>query len=439
MKTKTRARHAWEALSSSYWFVPMLMLASAAAMSAGMLALDRWLGDREAGVPGAYTGGSDGARLLLSTVASSVITVAGVVFSITIAALTQASTQFGPRLLRNFMRDRGNQVVLGTFVATFLYCLLVLRTIRGEDYEGFVPHVAVTVGVATAIASLCVLVYFVHHVSSSLQAPQVIARVAEELREAIDRLCPRVEDRGSQPRDTRGDDRAPPTSPDASRCIGAAEGGYIQAIDVDDLVEIARQHALVLRVLRRPGHFVARGEPVVLVSPTARIDDPCRDAVRAAFIVGTSRTAEQDLEFAIEQLVEIAVRSLSAGVNDPTTAMTCVDWLADSLARLAEAELPRTHHYDEDGDLRAILDVPTFDGIVGAAFDQIRQYGRASVPVTMRLLEAIGRIAPAATPEQRAALRQQADMILRHSAGFPETRDRAAVGERHREACRALA
>jgi uncharacterized membrane protein len=435
---KTHARHLWDALSASYWFVPMLMLAGAYGLATGTLMLDRSeLGDGV--LPWVYGGGPDGARTLLSTVASSVITVAGVVFSITIAALTQASSQFGPRLLRNFMRDRGNQLVLGTFVATFMYCLLVLRTVRGQDDHEFVPNVAVTVGVGMAVASLCVLIYFIHHVSFSLQAPHVIARVAAELREVLDRVCPRA-GRDTPSRGSAPEYAPPPGWGEAPAALVAPRAGYIQAIDLDTLVTIAHERDVVLRILRRPGHFVTRGEPLARVSPIGIIDRACTAALLDAFIFGTSRTPEQDVEFAIDQLVEIAVRSLSAGINDPTTAMTCVDWLAVSLVLIAEAELPPSHRFHAKGELRVIADVPTFRGIVEAAFDQIRQYGRSSVPVTIRLLEAVGRVATAnPKPEQRIVLREQADMIVRQSASFPEERDRKVVAERHQEACRALA
>ncbi len=148
-----------------------------------------------------YTRGPDGARAVLSTIAGSMITVAGVVFSVTIVALSLASNQFGPRLLRNFMRDRGNQIVLGTFVATYLYCLLVMRTVQGMDGSQFVPHLSVTVAILMAVASLGVLIYFIHHVAVSIQAPELIANVAHELHEAIDRLFP--EELGYAPRKRR--------------------------------------------------------------------------------------------------------------------------------------------------------------------------------------------------------------------------------------------
>ena len=183
----TRLRAAWETIRTTYWAVPSVMALTALALSVGMIQLDRTLTPKLLGtLSWVYTGGPEGARAVLSTIAGSMITVAGVTFSITIVALTLASQQFGPRLLRSFLRDLGNQIVLGTFVSTFVYCLLVLRTVRGNDDAQFVPHLAVTLGVVLAMLSLGVLIFFIHHVSTSIQASQIIASVAADLEASID-------------------------------------------------------------------------------------------------------------------------------------------------------------------------------------------------------------------------------------------------------------
>jgi uncharacterized membrane protein len=435
---KTRLLHLWHVLNSSYWFVPTLMILGSVLLAVATLWLDRSLR------PGAledavviYLGGAEGARTLLSTVASSVITVAGVVFSITIAALTQASSQFGPRLLRNFMRDTGNQIVLGTFVATFMYCLLVLRTVYGDNGAAFVPHVSVTAAVAMAAASIGVLIYFIHHVSTSLQAPIVAAVVARDLKEAIQRIYPsRIGQAGPMP------------SPDAlqqlchdGRKVASKAAGYLQAIDEDRLIECARHHDVVIRLLCRPGDFITTRCALAEVQPPDRGDDRAfAKEVNGALLLGDVRTSEQDVEFAIDQLVEIAVRALSPGINDPFTAMHCVDWLGDAVGRLAQTELPTPYRYDSDGELRVIARLTDFDGICDAAFDQIRQYGRGSVAVTARLLEAIAAAADSTrTPEQRAALMRHARMIEADSeANFKTAHDRSSIMHRYERAIDAL-
>jgi uncharacterized membrane protein len=199
---KAKLDHFLFQLRSSYWFVPSVMALLSIGVALGMIVVDQSVG--EDGIQGywwIYAGGPDGARAVLATVAGSIISVAGVTFSIKIAALTLASQQFGPRLLRNFMADRGNQFVLGTFIATFLYCLLVLRTVRSWEDAEFVPHLSVTLGVLLAVASLGVLIYFIHHIAASIQASNVIARVSGELQAAIDRLFP--EDLGHGPAECR--------------------------------------------------------------------------------------------------------------------------------------------------------------------------------------------------------------------------------------------
>ena len=256
----TRLRAAWETVRTTYWAVPSVMALAALALSIGMIQLDRALTPKLLGtLSWVYTGGPEGARAVLSTIAGSMITVAGVTFSITIVALTLASQQFGPRLLRSFLRDLGNQIVLGTFVSTFVYCLLVLRTVRGNDDAQFVPHLAVTLGVVLAMLSLGVLIFFIHHVSTSIQASQIIAGVAADL-EALHRtrLFP-----GAPGRRTTTSRRSPlhPFAFDggeARMSSRSSTSGYVQAIDGARLMSTATERDLVVRVEAAPGQFVRR-------------------------------------------------------------------------------------------------------------------------------------------------------------------------------------
>jgi uncharacterized membrane protein len=187
-----------------------------------------------------YTGGADGARSLLGSVAGSMISVAATAFSITIVALQLAASNFGPRLLRNFMQDTGNQIVLGTFIGTFIYCLLVLRTIHGEGdgYEQYVPQLSVTVGTLLAIISIGVLIYFIHHASTIIQASHVIQNVSEDLHSAIERLFPQKIGRG-EPEYRQGVEEIPMSFEKEALPIRANGTGYLQAIDDEELMEIA--------------------------------------------------------------------------------------------------------------------------------------------------------------------------------------------------------
>ena len=440
---KVRLSHVWDVLSSSFWFVPAAMTTVAGGAAIVLVEVDRTFIGPGIRIGWLYSGGAEGARSLLSTVAGSIITVAGVVFSITISALVQASSQFGPRLLRNFMRDTSNQVVLGTFVATFLYCLLVLRTIHEKINDGvsFVPQLSVTVAVALAVASIAVLIYFIHHVSLSLQAPNVIAAARADLARVVKSIM-QEQDGTDRPRSD------PPTvadgGPPADGCpIPSDKDGYLQAIDYDALVAAATAADLVLHLARRPGEYVIQGGPLLHASPPDRCPPGLAKTVNDAFICGTQRTAEPDVEYAVRQIVEVAVRALSPGINDPFTAMNGVDALGSAICLLGRTGLPTGRRFDaHDGTLRLVSPVTTFAGITNLAFDQIRQYGRDSVAVTVRLLEVIGDcLAQAHDAALRQALQRQAAMVYAQSQdpdAIHDEHDRDDVKSRWDSVCRTL-
>jgi uncharacterized membrane protein len=365
------------------------------------------------------------------------ITIAGVVFSMTLVALSLTSTQLGPRLLRNFMRDTKTQVVLGTFIATFLYCLLVLRTIRRADEVAFVPHLSASLGVLFALVSVGVLIYFIHHVSVSIQANEIVALIGKELIEGIERMFP--ENIGQEaPRIlTEAPDAAFLEAFDREACpFGAVEDGYIQFIDRDALMDLAVQEDVIIRLERGPGHYVVSSYPLVLIWPGSRMTDQFMDRVNSAFALGNQRTSGQDIEFMVNQLVEIAVRALSPGINDPFTAMMCVDHLGSALCRLVRRDMLSPFLHDSQGQLRIIAPVITFSDITDAAFNQIRQYGRTSAAVTIRLLETITVVARFAhRPEDRTTLLQHAKMIARGArGGLLEDEDRQEVKEHYQTA-----
>jgi uncharacterized membrane protein len=408
----------WDRLRSSYWFVPTIMALAAVGLAMGMLAVDGWLGSKTARKLGyVYSGGADGARGLLSTIAGSVITVGGVVFSITVAALTLASSQFGPRLLRSFMRDLGNQLVLGTFIATFLYCLLVLRTVRGENGDGgdagFVPHVSVTLAVMLAAASLAVLIYFIHHIARSMQAPYVITAVADELLGGINDIFPEEigRDAGAPVPDPDGPLVEPPGP---AQTIASVCDGYVQSVDNDALMKLACEHDLVVRLLRRPGDYAFTGAPLARVWPSRRLDDDVCQRLVDAFTFGADRTATQDLRFPMEQLVEVAVRAMSPGINDPFTAVNCVDRLGSALALLGGRRIPSRYRRDDEGRLRVIADPVGFEMLTDLAVTPLVHYARASgsVAVTDRLRRTLQELADTVgDPRRRDFLQARLEQI----------------------------
>ena len=433
----------WDRIRSSLWFVPAVMACLAVALATAVVELDKVVGeDWLRRVDWIYSGGAEGASLLLGTVAGSMVAIAGTVFSMTLVALSLASSQLGPRLLRNFMRDTVNQVVLGTFVATFVYCLLVLRTVRRADEVAFVPHLAVSVALLLAMVSIGVLIYFIHHVSVSIQADEVIARVGKELDEGIDRLFPdHIGQSGAEFSAAPNEDELPAAFARAARPVGAQEDGYLQLIDADPLMALASQEDLLLRLERRPGHYVIKGQALVMVWPGDRLSEEVAEQVNAAFVLGNQRTAVQDIEFLFNQLVEIAVRALSPGINDPFTAVACVDRLGSALCRLARRDRPPALRYDEDQRLRLVARGASFAGIVDTAFNQIRQSARANPALAIRMLDVIAQIARHVRRAPDATcLQRHADMIVRGAReAVPEADDRLAVEAAFTLATQALA
>lgn len=424
-----RIRQYWELLRSSYWFVPTLLCVSAGAVASLLVYIDFLILRERENVPDwLYQGSSEGARTVLSTIGGSMIGVAGVVFSITTVALTLASNQFGPRLMRNFLRDRSNQVVLGTFLASFLYCLIVLVFVQGQDGQSFTPRAAIAVSILLAVVGLGMLIYFIHHVLVSIQATHVVMEVGAELRRAIELLlpCDATVELRSPTEDSLAKLR------ESSLELAADQAGYVIGIDAKALLRAAEKYDLTLETHCRPGHYLIPGEVMALVSPTLPADKLVAHDVRNAFVINRQRYALQDLEFTIDQLVEIAVRSLSPGINDPFTAVNCIDVLSEALGMIATRPLPSPYHYCDDR-LRVILYPVTFGGLLDAAFNQIRQYGATSPAVLIRMLEALLPVAKVAKrPADCEAILLHARLIYEAGvAGFQADADKQDLKRRY--------
>ncbi len=428
---RSRLVHLWSRLLASYWFVPALMAAGAMALALGTIAIDRRWGDELSFAWIALDAAS--ARVFLTTVAGSMMTVAGVTFSITMVALTLASSQFGPRLLESFMRDRGNQVVLGTFIATFLYCLLVLRVLR-QGESATVPEVALSTALLLTLGSLAVFIYFMNHAAVSIQVQTLVSGVAEELEEALDRLL-REETEAGPGMAVETERRMIGEVCEAGEVVAAADSGYVDAVEADRLAELAASHDLVVVCVQKPGRFVIAGSPLLRARAAAGpgLDDGVAKHLRRAVPL-TPRRQPGNVEFLISQLVEVAVRALSPGINDPFTAINCIDFLGAGLARFARRPPPRPLRRDAEGRLRVALPPVALPELLDAAYDQIRQYGRGSAAVTLRLLERLADLASRAAPgDDRRAVLRHAEMVRRSGVeALPEPYDREDVEERYR-------
>lgn len=410
-----------EALRTNLWLVPTAMLVLVAGLFLATYAIDRSV--RVPSYIGA--GNADAARQVLIAIAAAVITVAGLVFSITILVLQLASQQFGPRMLRNFIRDFGTQVSLGAFVSTFIYSVLALGSVQASS-RGFVPHLSVTFALGLTLFDLGVLIYFIHHVAKSIQLTTVVSGIARDFRSTLAAI--QADARRMQlnlPPSARWD-RPTPNEPGGP--VVARTSGFLQAIGHERLVTIAASSNAVITLIRRPGHFLAKGETVGMVFPP-EASGAVADALERSHIVGPNRTLTQDLGFAVDQLVEIALRALSAAVNDTFTALNCIDWLGDCLCRAVADPLPDGIYRDRRGIVRLIEPVITIERLVKGATDKIRQAGTGMPAIYIRQLENFHKVMLAASaPEQQEAVLRHAALILQASEDTVlEAADRADV------------
>jgi uncharacterized membrane protein len=428
-----KLRSTLDDVRSSYWFLPMTMALAAGALAIGLVAVDRMAkGNIVQHIPWITQSEPDGTREVLAVIAGSMITVTGVVFSITVVAMTLASSQFGPRLLRNFLRDRGNQLTFGTFVGTFLYSLIVLRSVR----ENEVPHVSSAAAVLLALVSVFVLVYFIHHVVRSIQAASVIAAIAEEIGEQIPHLFPDHLGKERSDRDEEEIDRARQRLKDDGRDVLAVSDGYIRILDQDSVLQAAEDNGLVIELFRRPGDFVLKGSALARVSPSKHASNQLVDLLAETFVLGDHRTSIQDIHFLIGQLTQIALRSLSPHINDPMTACDCVHRLAGVLCAMADREMPQPTRYDGNRTLRVIAPAIRFEEIVDDSFGPIRRHGAAQIDVVMALFDSVARAAETyGTADRRQVL---ADCLERMKADFlssrPPARDSSVVNEAYARA-----
>jgi len=425
----------WQSLRSSLWFVPGSLVLVAVLLAIGLIEADTRINNHVFDTwPRLFGAGAAGARGLLVAVASSMITVAGVVFSITLVALSLASSQYTSRVLRNFMTDRTNQTVLGVFVGIFAYCLVVLRTIReGPDIE-FVPSMAVLGGVVLAFIGIVYLIYFIHHIATTIQASHILARIAAETVERIDHLFP--ESVGQKDEYYVDPD---PSHTDPRRrwhAAPASRTGYIQKVEAESLLAIARDQKTVVRMERRVGDFIIKGMPLASILTADDSRPPSLEAINrlsAAYAINAQRTTDQDAAYGIRQIVDVALKALSPGINDTTTAVMSLDYLTAILVRLCSRGIESPCRYD-DGELRVITRGATFVSMVELAFDQIRQNagGSGNVAVFTRLVDAINTLeGQTQCPNRRVVLLQQAralEEVIRRT--IPASLDREPVQAR---------
>jgi uncharacterized membrane protein len=336
------------------------------------------------------------AQAILSDIATAIMTVVAIVFAILLMTLTLASTQFSPRILISFVRDRVTQWTLGIFLGTFSYCIAVLPAAHSLPAP-FEPVVAVAGAMLLATISAGWLIFFIHHISNAISVNHIVDRIRRETEIVIDELMP-------EPRQPLRPREGPAACPEPSFPIASRQTGYIRFIDINGLRSLARRHRICLRLERRVGQFTASGTAIMRASPRERLNDDLIRQLLAVINIGPARTMQQDVEFGIVQIVDIALRAMSPAVNDPTTAISCVDQLTSVMVTWLGRQPPAGAFYDPPHVLRVVVPWVSVDGLLDLAFEQIRHYAAADAAVSLRLMRAFSDIAGAIGD---AAIRQR--------------------------------
>lgn len=397
-------------LRTSLWFVPGLIVLASVLLAFAVLRIDAalpktWWEDAP-GLAALFDVRIGGAMATLQAIGTSIMTIAGVVFSITIAAMTLASGQYTSRVLRNFIRDRANQAVLGIFLGIFVYCMLVMRSLSGVNENSHAPPVALLLSLVLAFVGIAMLIYFIHHIAMSLQATRVVATIAETALPSIDRHFP---DRFEPPDESETERSNPPDNHRA--VLRSKRNGYVTGVDTDTLLSQAEKEDCLVRVWRSPGQFVTEGETLAEIRSAEALDDESLSTFCNAWSFSTERTLENDPGYGLRQLVDVALKALSPGVNETTTGVMCVNWIGVILVRMSGRRMPpRTRSSDKC--LRVVTNAPGLSDFIRLGFVQIRQNASGNVAVLKRQLEVLLTLATGAGARVcREAITEQADAI----------------------------
>ncbi|GAA2001922.1 DUF2254 domain-containing protein [Nakamurella flavida] len=433
MSMRSRAADAADAFRTQLWPVPVLAILVALVAGVLLPQLDTAIDDHLSEVVSSYLfgGGASAARTVLDAIASSLITVTSLTFSLTVVTLQLASGQFSPRLLRTFTRDRFVHVTLGLFLATFVYALTVLRTVRSPDeqQEQFVPQVSVTLAFALAVASVVTLVLFLAHLAREIRVETMVRSVHRDASSTVSRLL-------TEPWDTAAEDL--PSPPPWAALVVAQQSGFLTSVDMQGLTDAVTEQDGLVRIDQLPGGFVVRGTPLGCCwvrsgSDTTSVPDDLVECVGRFLTIGVERTDTQDFAFGLRQLTDVAAKALSPGVNDPTTAIHALGHTSALLCEIAGRDLSDQVHRDEEGVVRVIRRRPTFDSLLDEAVAQPRRYGAADPAVLTRIMALLREVAwSARTPDHGRSVSRQLDRLRGTiaSADF----DRTETDELGREA-----
>ncbi len=412
--------------------------------SVGLAYLAAWL-DRNGVLPAfpfAIEAGPDGARTILSTIASSMLTVASVAFSFTIVVFSFASSQYSSRTLHNFMDDNINQVVLGALLGSFVYCLLILSTVHLESNSGpgFVPALSLSIAMLLALVDMILFILYIHHVAETIQAYHIIYRIGKMTLPAVEHVFPAHIGRDAEQKAEGRRQKAEGTTENSKfkiqnskfvmQDVCAKRTGYVQMVDGALMMSVASGGDLLVVLHKRVGSFVTAGETLARVGPVERVTPGVVSRLQYSFVLGHHRTLFQDPLYGILQLSDVAIKALSPAINDPNTAVMALNQLGAVLRRAAGKRLPTPERCDAAGQLRVIAEGPTFGSMVAQAFDQIRRYGMGDAVIPLKMLDVISEVAEAAQDEERLAV------LRAHASAIIEDAERGIRPERDRELIR---
>lgn len=415
-----RFQRFWNTMQGSLWFVPILLVLG----SIGVAFLVSWLDSRNVGaaLPFVVEAGPDEARAILSTIAGSMLTVASVAFSFTIVVFSFASAQYSSRTLHNFMDDNTNQVVLGTLLGSFVYCLLILSTVRITD-EASVPTLSVTVALVIALLDMVLFVLYIHHVAESIQAYHIVRRIRKTTLPTVEHIFPAHIGHGAEAQPGQTVE----TNGMAMRDVYAKATGYVQMVDGDLVMEVTSRADLLVVMSKSVGSFVMKGETLARVGPAERVTSQAISGIEYSFVLGDHRTLFQDPLYGILQLSDIAVKALSPAINDPNTAVMALNQLGVILRLVVGKELPSPVRCDDKGKIRVIAEGPTFSHMAAQAFDQIRRYGMSDAAIPLKMLDVIGEVAEETSAESCLAI------LRAHAEAIIEDANRSIQSHRDRE------
>lgn len=432
-------RKIWEDLRASLWFRPILWVGGLALLAIVLIILDRSLepsAQSLAAFSWYFVSDPAGARTILGSIATGMLTVTTLAFSIMMVAVVQTANAYSPRLLPQFLGDSANQHVMGIFIGTFLYCILVLRAVRSTAEIQYVPFLALNGAVLLALVSTGAFIYFINHASHSISVSNVILLTSNAVKALIEDETIFPEGIGEPWTDAE----PPPIPSEPSAILEAEEGGYIELIENESLLEAAVKAGAVVRLEGTIGDFILPGRPLVTVWPAEACDEEFASAVRSAIHLGKQRSLVQDLLFGVQQISDVAVRALSPGINDPTTAIHCIDMLTLLVSRWMRHERISPYRCDE-GKLRVVAPTATFAEILDNAYSQIRYYGSGDMETTLRLLEVYAELGSLTSETgEKAILWEHVERLLETATqNITGAGDRARINKRLATTAKAFA